>query len=206
MSVECKTQCISRLLRLLAAAAAVPAAGGASASAGALLEFSVQAFLEFLLGGVADGEDLAGEIEGLAGHGVIEVHHDAVVLDFMYLAVHYAALLVHHRYHVADCQETFLDLALYLKDVLGQLDYHVGVVLAVAFGGSEGELKGVTGLLAGYVLLELGQEISHAEDEVEGTVFCGLVGYLAVHCEGVGKCYYFLFTDFHCSALFDDYL
>ena len=127
------------------------AAGGASASAGALLELSVQAFGQFLLCGVADCEDLAGEIEGLAGHGVIEVHHDAVVLDFMYLAVHYAALLVHHRYHVADCQETFLDLALYLKDVLGQLDYHVGVVLAVAFGGSEGELKGVTGLLAGYM-------------------------------------------------------
>ena len=63
-----------------------------------------------------------------------------------------------------------------------------------------------TGLLAGDILLELGQEISHAEDEVEGSVFRGLVGYLAVHCEGVGKCYYFLFTDFHCSELFDNCL
>ena len=124
-------------------------------------------------------------------------------MDF---AVHYTALLVHHGDHVAHGEEAFLDLSVHFEDVLGQLDYHVGVVLAVAFGGSEGELKGVTGLLAGYVLLELGQEISHAEDEVEGTVFCGLVGHLAVHCEGVGKCYYFLFTDFHCSALFDDYL
>lgn len=142
---------------LLAASAAASAAGGASASAGALLELSVQAFGQFLLGGVADCEDLACEVEGLAGHGMVEVHHDAVVLDFMDFAVHYAALLVHHRYHVADCEETFLNLSVHFEDVLGQLDYHVGVVLAVAFGRSEGELKCVTGLLAGYVLLELGQ-------------------------------------------------
>ena len=102
------------------------------------------------------------------------------------------------RDHVADGEETFLDLAVYFEDVLGKLDYQLGVVLAVAFCGSEGELEAVTGLLAGDILLELGQEIAHAEDEVERTVFCGLVGHLAVHGEGVGECYYFLVTDFHC--------
>ena len=79
--------------------------------------------------------------------------------------------------HVAHGEEAFLNLAVHLEDMLGQLDDHVGIVLAVAFGGSEGELEAVTGLLAGDILLELGQEISHAEDEVEGSVFRGLVGY-----------------------------
>ena len=49
------------------------------------------AFLELFLSGLADSDDLTGEVQGLAGHGVVEIHSDLIVSHFMYDAVDHLA-------------------------------------------------------------------------------------------------------------------
>ena len=55
--------------------AAVAIVSVASAASAAVDEFSVETFGEFLLGSLTDREDLACEVEGLAGHLVVEVNY-----------------------------------------------------------------------------------------------------------------------------------
>ena len=57
------------------------------------------AFLELFLSGLADGDDLTGEVQGLAGHRVVEIHSDRIVSHFMDDAVDNLAGIAHHGNH-----------------------------------------------------------------------------------------------------------
>ena len=61
----------------------------------------MKAFCEFLFCGLAYRYDLSCEMEGLAGHLAVEVHHDALILDFDHACHYDAALSVEHLKHVS---------------------------------------------------------------------------------------------------------
>ena len=157
----------------------------------------MQAVLQLIFRGLAHQDNLAGEMQVLAGHLVIEVHSDVLVADFYHRAGHHAAVGVHHRNHVA-FKEQFLCQAVALhKDVLGEVDYGAGVVLAITLGGSETEVEFVAHLLAGDVLFELGQQIACAKDEFQRAGFIATVCNFAIYLEFVYQMYYFVLSNFH---------
>ena len=78
------------VLGVVMAAALVAFAVMVATAATALLlrqVFAVEAFLKLFLCSVANGKNLALEVEGLAGHGMVEIHGNGVFLNSYNLTV-----------------------------------------------------------------------------------------------------------------------
>jgi len=90
--------------------------------------FTVKAFLELLLGGLADSLYATAEIESLAGHGVIEVHHHVVFLNLGYGTLNHLALAVDHREDTAGNEELGHKLAVHLEGLYRELYEMCGIV------------------------------------------------------------------------------
>ena len=79
------------------AASAVAAVTVASAASATMYIFAVKALCKFLLGRFAYCKYLTLEMEGLAGHLVVEVHLYSISSNFHYYTWNNAAHAVHHR-------------------------------------------------------------------------------------------------------------
>ena len=160
---------------------------------------AVQAFLQFLVGGVAHRLHLAGEVERLAGHGVVEIHRHAVVEDIGHGALDHLPVLVHHRDHPADDQEVFPDLAVYGESLFRDGDHIFGMVFAVSLFCGQGELEGLSGFLAFHGGLELRKEHSGSVDVFERRFRTGLVCDNAFNLKFVGEGGHFVLFYLHIS-------
>ena len=158
---------------------------------------AMEAFLEFLLRGGTDGLNAAAEVEGLAGHRMVEVHHHVVCGNFLYGALHNLAGAVKHGEGAADDQKVCDHLALYLEGLDGDGDKVTGVVHPVAVFRAEREGAVVPGLFLLEGSLELGKEHPGTVNILKGCVGGRFVCECSVDMEFVADCYYMVFFNFH---------
>ena len=160
-------------------------------------EFPVEAFREFLLGRVADGNHFPAEMQDFAGHGMVEVHRHAFLLHFHDRGVDDAAVGTHHRQNPADFHQVFAHLTLDGEGGLGQEDPALFVVGAVTVFRLDREGEDGPLFEAFHGFLELGDEHMRALDVVQGLFFVGAVHQLSVHGEVVGQEDNFILFDSH---------
>ena len=92
---------------------------------------------DLLCCGLANLQYRTAEVQGLACQRVVEVHHDDVLFYLQYGAIHAMALRVHHRNGVAFLDHLGIELAVYLEDVLRQIQYVLFLVFAIRIGRSD---------------------------------------------------------------------
>ncbi len=125
------------------------------AAAFALREiFPVQTLLQLLLGGLPHREHLAGEMHGLVGHRMVEVHHHGLVLDFHHLAVDHLSHAVEHRQEPSEHQQVLAQLPVHLEGALRDFDPLLLVIDPVAVLRRHLEVKLIAGLPVQDLLLE----------------------------------------------------
>ena len=149
---------------------------------------AVEPVCELAFSGVAHGYHLYGEVQGLACHGMVEIHADVLVADRLDSGLYHAAVLSHHREDAADLHQFLVHHAVYHEGLLGEVDHALRIVDAVAFFRTQGEADAVARFLPFHRLLELGKQHVGAVYVFEGIVPSRLIGDSAVHlqpvCEG----------------------
>lgn len=153
------------------------------------------------LGSLADTFDFALEVEGFAGHRVVEVHLHLVAVHLYNATQQLHAVVGHHRDLIADRQQTLLDFAVDGEGLAGQYDDHIGIGLAVTDLGGEREGERVTYAEACDVLFELGQQVTCSENESEGMFGRSGVGNLAFNGQRIAQRYEFFVFYFHVNLL-----
>ena len=160
-------------------------------------EFPVQALRKFLFGRFPDGNDFPAEIQDLAGHRVVEVHQDAVLLHLGDGGVHDGAVGAHHGQDPAHLHQVFADFTLDGEGTFGKVDEFLFVKGTVPFLGLEREGESVAFLESFQRGLEGRNEHVHALDVVQGCFFRGTVHDIPFHSEVVGHGHDFVLLDFH---------
>ena len=163
---------------------------------------SVQTLLKLFLRGLPDAHHLAGEIEGLAGHRMVEVHHDGVSLYLVDGSLNDLAGVAEHRDDLADDEKILADLAVDLERGLRQLDQAAVVECAVAFLGGEGERELLSWLLALYLALEFRKKHMCSVNVVKRALLRRLVGEFSIDNQFVGQLDHMVFLYFHDDNLF----
>ena len=163
---------------------------------------SVQTLLKLFLRGLPDAHHLAGEIEGLAGHRMVEVHHDGVSLYLVDGSLNDLAGVAEHRDDLADDEKILADLAVDLERGLRQLDQAAVVECAVAFLGGEGERELLSWLLALYLALEFRKKHMCSVNVVKRAILRRLVGEFSIDNQFVGQLDHMVFLYFHDDNLF----
>ena len=159
--------------------------------------FTMKAFCEFLLGGVADLHHLAGEIQGLSGHRVVEIHGDAILPDFVDGPLHHVPAVAYHRNDLPYHEEVIADHSIYRERFLREVHEPALVECAVAFFRSKGEREGFTRLLAFNFAFEFREQHMGSVDVIQRTAFVSLVCKASVHNEFVGQGDHFVLFNFH---------
>ena len=164
--------------------------------------FSVETFREFLLAGSPHALHLAGEMEGLACHRVVEVHRHTLFAYGGDGTLDYLTLAVEHRDGVSHYEEIFPELAVRtLERAFRQLYLVFFIVLSVTFVRAEGELKRVPRLFSLERFLELREEHSCAVDVLK-RLFCrSPVCNLSFYFQFVAHCYNFVLFNCHISKV-----
>ena len=115
-------------------AAAVTSSMATSVAAALMWQvLAVEAFLQLFLGSLPDLEHLSAEIQGLAGHGMVEVHNHDLLLDFHHLSVHDFAGTVEHGDEPALDQYLVVQFPVHHECDLGYLHHVRRVIFTVAF-------------------------------------------------------------------------
>jgi len=147
---------------------------------------------------VAYRNDLDLEIEGLAGHRMVEVHFHGLFAHLLDGTDHAVALCIAHR-HLRTCEEdVFGQLAVHHECIFRQIDDRFGDHLAVTVLRREREGNLLARLFAQDRLLEFGEQHACSADELEGSARLGLVCDCAVNGQFVIDRYHFVFFYFHC--------
>ena len=131
---------------------------------------SVKSFGKFLSGGLAYRFHLSCEMEGLACHGMVEIHLDAVFSYAVNLSLDDLSLGVEHGDDIAYDEKVFAYLSLDFKCSLGKVEFVIGVVFAVSVGGGEYEIKAFAGLFSFHCRFKERQEHTGALDVFQRTV------------------------------------
>ena len=161
----------------------------------------MEAFLELFLRSFPDADHLAGEVEGLAGHRVVEVHHNGVWLDLVNGSLYDLASVAEHRDDLAYDEKILANFPVDLKSGLRQLEETAGVECAVAFLRSEGERELVARLLALDLALEFRKKHMCPVNVAKRTLLRRLVGEFSVHNQFVGQLDHIVFLYFHNDVL-----
>ena len=160
-------------------------------------EFPVKAFREFFFSGVAYGNDLSPEGEGLSGHRVVEIHGHGVVFHFRDGGVNHVAVPADHRQDAADLHQFLADLALDGKGALRQVYPLFLVIGTVCVLGRDGKSERRILFQALKGGLEGGNEHVHALDVVHGLLRSRALHDFAVRFQIVRNGHYFMIFDFH---------
>ncbi len=159
--------------------------------------FAVESFIELLFGSLPDFHHLAGEIENLSSHRMVEIHRDGVLLHLVHGSLHHLAGVAEHRNHLADDQQFLADPAVDLECGLRKIEQPAWVESAVAFFRAEGECEFVIRLLAFQFALELRKKHMRSVDVLERTLQGRLVGKFSVHNQFVGQFDHLVLFYFH---------
>ena len=151
---------------------------------------------------VAYAHNLNLEVEHLASHRVVEVHLHGLLAHLADSAEHTVALVVAHRYLVANEQHLLSQLAVDHKYVFGQINDSLSDHLAITVFGLEGECHLVANLFTEDSLFEFREQHTRAEDKFEGVFGVRLVSDLTVNGQFVIYRYKFVLFYFHRFVLF----
>jgi hypothetical protein len=158
---------------------------------------SVQAFVKLLLCGIAHGNDLYLEVEGLAGELVVEVHGHGIFLDLCNCSLDDVSCAVEHRDHGAYLEEVFAEYASDFERTLGDVDTEFGIDGAVAFFGAYGDAEFVARFVALEALFEAGYHHMRTVDVLQGLSLRGFVDLFSFYGQAVCHCDHFVLFNFH---------
>ena len=161
----------------------------------------MQAFGQLLLSGAAHALHLAGEVQGLAGHRMVEIHLDGAVGDGADRALDHLPGLVEHRDGASDHEQVLADLAVDGESRLGKVDHIGRIIFAIAVFRAQDEIKRVARLLVLQGGFKLGKEHAGAVDVLQGCAGGGLIRNLSFNFEGVAHGYDFFILYFHAAKL-----
>ena len=186
--------------RLVAAAVVATATIAALVAAAVVLTAATAATLWSQILGlyVAYAYDLNLKVEHLAGHRVVEVHLYGLLCHLTDGAEHTVALVIAHRYLIANEQHLISDLAIDHKYILGQINDSLCNHLTVAIFGLEGKSDLVANLFTEDSLFEFGKQHTRTENEFEGMFGMRLVSDLTIDGQFVIYRYEFVLFYFHC--------
>ena len=162
---------------------------------------AVQALGQLLVGGAAHALHLAGEMQGLAGHRMVEIHLDRALGNLADRALDHLPGLVQHRDGAADHEQVLADLAVDGERRLGKVDQERRIIFAIAVFGAQDEIESVVRLLVLQRRFELGKKHTAAMDVFKGCAGSGLVRNLAFNFECVAHGHDFVFLYFHSAKL-----
>ena len=163
--------------------------------------FAVEPVRELAFGGVAHGYHLHGEVQGLAGHGMVEIHADMLFADLLDGGLYHAAVLPHHREDAADFHQFLVHYTVNHEGLLREVYHALRIMHSVAFFRAQGETDAVAGFLSFYRLLELGEQHVSAVYVFEGIVPSRPIGDFAVHLQPVSEGYDLVVLYFHIDYL-----
>lgn len=185
---------------VMMAASAVSVMVVSAASARTFLfrkEFPVEAFLQFLFGGVAHFEDLSCEVHRLAGHRRVEIHRDVLLLDLHNHSLTYFPCGIQHRDETPDFEKVIPYLSVDHEGFLRDVEDFLQIILAISFLRGDGAFEILSRLLALYCGLELRDEHMRALDVVQGRILVSFVHYLSFNFQLVGHYDDLVFRNFH---------
>ena len=188
----------------MAAAVVAPATIATLVAAVVVLAAATAATLRSQILGlyIAYAYDLNLKVEYLASHRVVEVHLHGLLSYLFDSAEHTVALVVAHRYLVANEQHLLSQLAVDHKYVFGQINDSLSDHLAITVFGLEGECHLVANLFTEDSLFEFREQHTRAEDKFEGVFGVRLVSDLTVNGQLVIYRYKFVLFYFHRFVLF----
>ena len=141
------------------------------------------------------------EVEGLAGHRVVEVHLYGLLANLFDDTQHAVALCVAHGYLRAYEKDVLGQLAIYHKDCFRQIDDCIGDQFSITVFGFEGEGYALAGLFAFDSGLEFREQHARAEDKFQRLPGLRLVSDLSVNGEFVIHRNHFVCFYFHDNLL-----
>ena len=159
--------------------------------------FTVEAFGKLFFGGIAHGDDLDFEVEGLAGELVVEVHGHGILLDLCNGALDHVSGAVEHRNHGANLEQVFAEYAAYFEGTFGDLDAELGIDGAVTLFGAHGDVEFIAGLVTFQALFEACNHHMRAVDVLQGLSLGGFVDLFSFYCQAVCYCDHFVLFNFH---------
>lgn len=185
---------------VMMAASAVSVMVVSAASARTFLfrkEFSVEAFLQFLFGGVAHFENLSCEMHCFAGHRRVEVHCDVLLLDLHNHSLTYFPCGIQHRNETPDFEKVIPYLSVDHERFLRDVEDLFQIILAIPFLRDYRAFEIISRLLALYSGLEFRDEHMRALDVVQRRIFVSFVHYLSFDFQLVGHYDDLVFRNFH---------
>ena len=166
----------------------------------------VQAFVKFLLGGVADRNDFYLEVQGLACKLVVEVHGNGVFLNLGHCTLDDLTVLVEHGNDGADLQQVFAEHSANFEGTLRNVELQLRIHGAVAFFGADGDAELFAGFMAFEALFESGNHHMCPVDVLQRLSLGGFVHLLSFYSEAVCDCYDFVLLDFHFLVFLFNYI
>ena len=138
--------------------------------------FAVQALGQLLVGGVAHALHPAAEMQGLAGHRMVEIHRHGALGDLADGALEHLSGLVEHRDGAALDEQVLADLAVDGECRPGEVDQVGRIVGAVAVLGAQHEVERGARLQVLQRRLKLGQQHPGTMYILQGSLGPRLVG------------------------------
>lgn len=120
------------------------AAFAAATATTAFTAHLVDEFLNFGIGGIAESNDLATEVEILACEGVIEVYYDLVFFYFEYDTLKAYAVSIDERKYGTGIYGILVETAVDLENLLVEFEYTFFHVRTVGFVLLQKEIKFLT--------------------------------------------------------------
>ena len=178
------------------------ATAAAAATAFLLREvFAVQTLGQLLVRSAAHALYLTGEVQGLAGHRMVEVHGHGGVGHLVDGALDYLTGLVQHRDGAADDQQVITHLSVNGEGRLGEVNEVFRVIDAVAVFGAQDEVEAIARLFALQGPFKLGKEHAGAVDVLQGVAGGGLIRDFTFYFECVAHGHDFVVLYFHLFSL-----
>lgn len=160
-------------------------------------EFSVKTLCQLFLSSLSDSEDLTLEIHGLAGHRMIEIHDNGLVLDFSDLALAYLVGAVEHRNEIAFHKKVIPQYSIYCKGTLRQFYDVLRIRLAIFVFRLHDEVEFVAWLMTFHFFFKFRDEHAHSLDVIQRSIFGNGIDYLSIHSHFIDNFHYGVFCNFH---------
>lgn len=116
---------------------------------------------------IAYFDDRSFELEGLAGHRMVEIHRNALIAYGLNRSDHAVSLIVAHGKLIADFEHAVFDFAIDHEDLFRKIDHRLGHHFAVGFSRFEPEGKRISRLESGQMRFECRKQEAALEYELK---------------------------------------
>ena len=158
---------------------------------------TVKAFRQFLLRRVADGKDLAAEMQRLTGHRVVEVERDALLLHGDDRRVHDAAVLADHRHDPPHLHQVLAEFPADHEGRFRHVEAALLVIRAITLLRAERKGEGVAFRKPFHLRFEAGNQHVRAVDIVQRALLRRAVHDGSVDFQFVGEDGHFVLVYLH---------